>query len=384
MSIPQPRHLSHTTHPNLRWLTAVLLMAWMLISCGGGGGGAGLTPLSSAKDISAFSVSGVTGTITGSTIAVALPFETSLTALPAEFVTTGALVHVGSVAQTSGVTMNDYSKPVVYVVTAADGSTKQYKVSVVSTYAAAQVSFKGDWENGLTGVGNWGYIETMAANRFQLVTNPVRKGSHAARVEVRPGDDPIKSSGERSEVSNMTDAMGNVINEGKSSGIQYFSFSVRLDTSWQDPVGGGGAEPWAAVFQLHGPNVLGIPPAIAISVQKEFNLYLHTGDFSINGKYFDGTFPFANSNLNLGRWVDLVMKIKFATDFTGVVTVWRRDEGQTSYSKMLDLEGVPTLQYKSSLGPVGLHYWKHGFYRSKETAITNILWLDDLTRYNFN
>ena len=369
-----------TPHCRFAWVVLlVTLFGLALISCGGGGGSAPV--LSPAKDITAFSVSGVDGTFTGSTIAVALPFETSLTTLPAEFATTGPLVRVGTITQTSGVSTNDYSKPVVYEVTAADGSTKQYTVLVTSTYAAAQVSFKGDWENGLTGTGNWRYIETMAANRFQLVTNPVRQGTYAARVEVRPGDDPINSSGERSEVSHMTDSMDNSISEGESSGTQYFAFSVRLDSSWQDPVGGVDG-PWAIVLQLHGPDVLGIPPAIAVSVQNGFNLFLHAGDLSNKAKYIDGIFPFANSNLNLGGWVDLVMKVKFASDFTGAVTVWRRDEGQTSYSKMLGLEGVPTLQYKSSLGPVGSHYWKHGLYRSEETAITNLLWLDGLTRYN--
>jgi hypothetical protein len=29
---------------------------------------------------------------------------------------------------------------------------------------------------------------------------------------------------------------------------------------------------------------------------------------------------------------------------------------------------------------VGPHYWKHGLYRSKQAAITNVLWLDGLTR----
>ena len=340
--------------------------------------------LNPAKDMTAFSVSGVAGTISGSTIAVALPFETSLTALPAVFTHTGAALRMGSVAQTSGVTINDYSHPVVDVATAADGSTKQYTVSVTSTYAAAHVTFAGDWEAGITGsAGNWRGIQTVASDRFQRVTNPVRQVNYPAKIEVRPGDDPINSSGERAEVLTMNDANGNRMNETESSGTQYFAFSVRLDPTWQAPLGGANGNKWAIILQLHGPDSLSASPAIAVSVQDQFNISLNSGDLDAATKTHRRSYPFANSNLNLGKWVDLVMKVKFAKDFTGVVTVWRRDEGQTSYQPMLSLAGVPTLQYRSSQGSVGGHYWKHGFYRSDEAGITNVLWLDGLKRFSY-
>ena len=85
-------------------------------------------------------------------------------------------------------------------------------------------------------------------------------------------------------------------------------------------------------------------------------------------------------DLNPGKWVDLVIKIKFAKDFTGAVAVWRRDEGQANFKQVVSLENVPTLQYRSSQGPVCMHYWKHGLYRSKQISITNVLWLAGLTR----
>jgi hypothetical protein len=95
---------------------------------------------SSSKAITAFSLAGVVGTIneTDKTIAVTMPFGTDVTALVATFTTTGSSVQVGSTVQTSGVTANNFTSPVVYTVTAADGSTQDYTVVVTVPSASAK------------------------------------------------------------------------------------------------------------------------------------------------------------------------------------------------------------------------------------------------------
>jgi hypothetical protein len=89
---------------------------------------------SSACDITAFSfaIPAATGTITGTNIAVTVPYGTALTALVATFTASdGASVKVGSTAQVSGTTANNFTSAVSYVVTAADGTTsKTYTVTV--------------------------------------------------------------------------------------------------------------------------------------------------------------------------------------------------------------------------------------------------------------
>ena len=64
------------------------------------------------------------------TITVTAPFYTILTGLKATYSTTGKQVQVGSTVQTSGVTVNSFSSPVVYSVTAGDNSTKNYTITV--------------------------------------------------------------------------------------------------------------------------------------------------------------------------------------------------------------------------------------------------------------
>jgi hypothetical protein len=248
--------------------------------------------------------------------------------------------------------------------------------------ASPMISFPGGWEHGLTGVGNWRYIDMMVGDRFQQVTDPVRKGQYAVQVEVRPGDDPINSGGERAEVHVMTDANDNRIDENESSGVQYYAFSVRLAPDWQ-PIDPDLGDPWGIIFQLHGPDSLGISPSFSVQVLDQFYIMLHSGDLDSSANSLQWEFyPLSNGDLNPGHWIDFVVRIKFASDFTGSVHVWRRDEGQTDFTLVLSVDNVPTLQYKSSQGGVDNHYWKHGFYRSEQDTITHVLWLDGLTRGN--
>ena len=92
-----------------------------------------------AKEITAFSFTkaangafliDVTGIISGTNITATVPYGTTLTALKATFSTTGASVSIGGTAQTSGTTANNFTSAVTYRVTAADGSTQDYTVTV--------------------------------------------------------------------------------------------------------------------------------------------------------------------------------------------------------------------------------------------------------------
>jgi formylglycine-generating enzyme required for sulfatase activity len=100
------------------------------------------TALSSEKAITAFSFnaddntalsSDITGTISGTEITATVPYGTDVTGLIVTFTTSGTSVTVDSVAQTSGTTENDFTSAVTYTVTAEDGSTQDYTVTVTVT-----------------------------------------------------------------------------------------------------------------------------------------------------------------------------------------------------------------------------------------------------------
>lgn len=95
---------------------------------------------SSEKEITAFSVIGVTQTkaavinTTEYTVDVEVAYGTSLTSLSnlkATFsLSSGATAKIGSVVQISGTTANDMRTPVTYIITAADGSSQEWLVNV--------------------------------------------------------------------------------------------------------------------------------------------------------------------------------------------------------------------------------------------------------------
>ena len=89
--------------------------------------------LNPARDITAYSLKGVAGTInkTQKTISVTLPSGTDVSALVATFTTTGGTVTVATSNQTSGTTANNFTSPVVYTVTAADSNSSNYTVTVI-------------------------------------------------------------------------------------------------------------------------------------------------------------------------------------------------------------------------------------------------------------
>jgi hypothetical protein len=102
--------------------------------------------LNSAKAIGSFAflssgnsglATDVTASITGTSITATVPSGTDVSALIPTFTTSGASVSVGSTTQVSGVTANDFTSPVTYVVTAADSSFQQYTVTVTAAASHA-------------------------------------------------------------------------------------------------------------------------------------------------------------------------------------------------------------------------------------------------------
>lgn len=86
-------------------------------------------------DFKTFKIGDYVGTVdtTNATVAISVPYGTDVTAASAEFtfVNSKSSAKVGSTAQESGVTTNDFSSPVTYTITAEDGTTtKNYVVTV--------------------------------------------------------------------------------------------------------------------------------------------------------------------------------------------------------------------------------------------------------------
>ena len=74
-----------------------------------------------------------TGTLSNFDITVSIPLGTSTDGLIATFDYKGASIQIGGTQQVSGVTVNNFSEPVVYSVAAEDGTKTNYTVTVTNT-----------------------------------------------------------------------------------------------------------------------------------------------------------------------------------------------------------------------------------------------------------
>lgn len=95
--------------------------------------------LPTSNTILTYSLAGqVSSSITGTAIAVTMPFGTNKVGLIATFSHSGASVMVGSTTQVSGVTPNNFTSPVPYTVTAANSDIKTYMVTVTNALNSAK------------------------------------------------------------------------------------------------------------------------------------------------------------------------------------------------------------------------------------------------------
>jgi Ca2+-binding RTX toxin-like protein len=184
------------------------------------------------------------------------------------------------------------------------------------------------------------------------------------RIEVDQGDKYGSTAGERAElVKPLTDSGGS-IGEDVSSGTKYFGFSVLIDKNWVAPSRG-------SIWQLHGPG--NMQPAFTFQATDQFSVKTNGGTTNLDKQQ---KFNLSESSLNKGNWVDWIVKINFSISNSGEVEVFRRDQGENSFAKVLDVN-VPTVMAPGG-DPVSL-YHKHGLYRNPESH-KNVLWLDNWVR----
>ena len=171
----------------------------------------------------------------------------------------------------------------------------------------------------------------------------------------------------------MQDANNNQIYENLNSGTQRYAFSVKFDPSWRTITGSGA---WGIFLQLHGPNASN--PAWAFNATDKIRFATRLGDMTKNGIV---PRELSNGSLNVGKWIDFIVTVKYAKDNTGFITIQRRDEGQTNFTQVLSITNTPTVQYDPNVnnGAVGNHYMKHGLYRNSQ-SFTSVLYLDGFTR----
>jgi hypothetical protein len=235
---------------------------------------------------------------------------------------------------------------------AAGLATLLAAVTLLAPSAQSAVLWSGDYETG--NFSQWGEGTVQAVPGDATVTPGfARQGRYAARFVVRPGDNPIRSSGERAEVYRST---------GETAGTEswwgwstYFpaAFNPNPDSFWN-------------IFtQWH---------TTANNGQSNLNFEVNTqtSPWTIQLRTFGGDIDtnqhrFALAALERDRWYDFIVHVRWAPDDSGFVEVWLNG------ANVLPRTSIPTI-YRG----LGV-YLKQGFYRGA-SGLTTTLYHDGMRR----
>ncbi|WP_344967754.1 heparin lyase I family protein [Streptosporangium fragile] len=188
-----------------------------------------------------------------------------------------------------------------------------------------------DWENAAdrtmpaaapSGFGkHW-----VASHGATVVTGPVRDGSYAARFQLNR-DDPIHSSSKRAEITQRDEQPLNV--------ERWYGFSINLPASWAHDVSAEIVSQW---HQCDRDCPGGSPPLALLTDEGRWKIDFR-GDIIDLGRYTTGT------------WTDWVFHVKWRTDSSGLLEVWRG--------------GQMVLQRTGATHPGGPRspYFKFGIYK---------------------
>lgn len=266
----------------------------------------------------------------------------------------------------------------------AAGDHEQYMLPV-ATGLPSGVTFLTDWSAQPAHGGFYG-MQIMDDCRYRADPNGfvTWHGKPCARVEVDPSDDPLAlgENTERAEGAFMQDQGGAQIQENPPSGKQYYATSYYFPTSWaatfypysvfeapgstwpagvsSDCASGAGTQcnSWSFVMQLYPWGALAAASTAPGSPEKLW--------FSAGGNDFQFT---GGGDLTLGKWVDLVLSVDWAT---GDVTIYRRNEGETTFTQVVSGNGG---------APPADVYFKQGLYRGGAVnGRTDVYWVGPTAR----
>jgi hypothetical protein len=223
--------------------------------------------------------------------------------------------------------------------------------------AVTGVSFVTDW-TAQPATGGWTRTQIMDACRYHA-DGMTWHGKASARVEVRPGDDPLAlgAGSERAEMLSAQNASGE-LDETTASGSVFYATSYRFPSTWDGTFLKGDENSWSFVMQFYpwgglaaGRSADGKPQTIFLTSP--------AGDLAFG----------SGGAIDLGKWTDLVFNVDWST---GHVIAWRRAEPATAFTKEVDAAGNK---------PTGSVYLKQGLYRGGDVkGRIDILWIGPTAR----
>lgn len=220
---------------------------------------------------------------------------------------------------------------------------------------------------------------SVANQLFYGTASPTpRQSTNWVKYVVRPGDQYLSTTGERSEhrLDSSIEADGQE---------HWYRWSTMFPSDFVRPAG------WFIFTQLHSDSRF---------TQSAFKWQLDT----IGGVDYIGLVitcgPFADAaqalnpiesnnlrfqqlaGLNLGLWQDFIVRIRFSASGNGLVQMWHRVEGEAAYTQVINQDNIYTLPTTIGDPTPGTITPKQGLYRAADAVRTTTLFHDGFARGN--
>lgn len=204
---------------------------------------------------------------------------------------------------------------------------------VVAGSASAAVKWVGDFES--ANLKQYMKVQAVAPDRAVVVTNPLRQGKYAAKITVRQGDNPIRASGNRTELVKAS-------NETNGSEY-YYRWASMFPSNFPR------SAKWQLFTQFHHSGTNGSPPMEFFVLNDQ--LRMRVG--GLNGKIV-WTAP-----LSRGRWYNFVLHAKWSSNSSvGFIELW------------VDGKKVVPKRYMATMYSGQYNIMKVGYYRDASISQT--------------
>jgi hypothetical protein len=209
-------------------------------------------------------------------------------------------------------------------------------------------------QNGRYSAADGASIQAVAPDRLHVVSAPSAPGGHALRVEVRQGDDPIDSSGDRAEIAYPPD---------ESEGTQrWYSWDTRFAPSYPYDTTNG----WQIFTQFHSTRSGPTQPPVQFYASGN-TIGLKTSPAGGDG-LAHRSITFWQGPMKRGRWQHFVLHAGWSsTPRKGFLELW------VDGKKVLKRTPAQTLIAGSP------NYLKQGLYRSDDIGPTGVIYFGALT-----
>ena len=240
-----------------------------------------------------------------------------------------------------------------------------------------QLVFDGGFESGRP--APWGppiyNTKHPRSEQLQIVTSPVRQGKYAAKLTVHDGDKARGLDGERVQMPRPCRQETMEV-EGRD---YWYAWSTMFSEDWQPLTP---PDDWLVIIDWHSTydDVCQLLQ-IEMDASNALKAKMLTGEVT-GYNCFDGPGTAYKheevivKEITPGKWNDFIIHVYWTTSENGVVEIWHKLEGDAAFTKVMDVSGVPTLQYQGDPAAYRPPYLILAHYRSDSQKHTSVLYHD--------